>query len=162
MLICLPLKILRTIWNKLELTITKIAASSLLPLACASAQGFFLTFVAVIRLFIPDSTPANFAAIFSILLQFRAVLTLRFIAHGGSLPLTDTLGGLWYKQDLHRSQYNLDILCQAWICNLHQIHLKLIIGRSIIFAIHLGISSSRHLRIKCPTRVMRKPSHVRL
>ena len=68
-----------------------------------------------------------------------------FSAHSSGLTLRNPLGAFRHKQDLHRCQHDLQILNQAGMCNVHQIHLQLVIGGGVVFAVHLCIASQTSL-----------------
>ena len=70
----------------------------------------------------------------------RHLLQRRFLSHGRRCTFRHAFRALRHKQDLHRSKADPQILHEAGIRNIHQIHLKLIVGRCIVFPIYLGVA----------------------
>ena len=77
-----------------------------------------------------------------------------FSTHCSSLTLGNSLGAFRHKQNLHGCQHNFQILNQAGMGNIHQIHLQLIVGGGVILAIHLRITGQTSLCLK-PQRKLR-------
>ena len=96
----------------------------------------------------PDSTLDFFFQFLAIQnVQKRRYLVV-FSTHGGGLALGNSLGAFWHKQDPHGCQHDLQILNQAGMCNVHQIHLQLVIGSSIVLAVHLCITGQTGLGLQ--------------
>ena len=76
-----------------------------------------------------------------------------FSTHRSGLTLTNPLGAFWHKQDFHGRQHNFQILDQAGMRNIHQIHLQLVVGGGVILAIHLRIASQASLCLQAQRKL---------
>ena len=95
----------------------------------------------------PDSTLEFFQFLAAQNVQKRRYLVV-FSTHGGGLALGNSLGAFWYKQDLHGCQHDLQVLHKAWVGDVHQVHLQLIIRCRVIFSVHLCITGQTGLGLQ--------------
>ena len=64
------------------------------------------------------------------------------------LDVHAALGAFWHKQDLHCCKYDLQILDDARVGDVHQTRLELIVGGGVVFAVNLGIACQAGLGLK--------------
>ena len=70
-------------------------------------------------------------------LFLRCYLTFRY-----------SLRALLHKEDLHSGEHNFEILEEAGLGDIHQIHQELVVGRRIVLAIDLGIAGESALGLE--------------
>lgn len=63
-----------------------------------------------------------------------------FSTHSRSLPLRNSLGAFRHKQDLHGRQHDLEVLHDAGVGYVHQVHDQLVVGGGVVLAVDLGIA----------------------
>ena len=60
--------------------------------------------------------------------------------HCSGLTLRNSLSALRHKQDLHRRKYDLEILDNAGMCYVHQVHNQFVVGGRVVLAINLRVA----------------------
>lgn len=71
-----------------------------------------------------------------------------FSTHSSGLPLRNSLGTFRHKQDLRSGEHDFEILEEAWLGDIHQIHQELVVGRRIVLAIDLSIAGESALGLE--------------
>lgn len=80
--------------------------------------------------------------------------TLRFNQRFPSLFLRCNLSfcypfrTLLHEENLHGREHDLEILEEAWLGDIHQIHQELVVGRRIVLAVDLGVAGEATLSLE--------------
>ena len=71
-----------------------------------------------------------------------------FSTHSSGLPPRNSLRALLHKQDLRRREHDFEVLEEAGLGDIHQIHQELVVGRRIVLAIDLSIAGESALGLE--------------
>ena len=88
----------------------------------------------------PDAASGGFPLDFCLYCHKINHIVITFCHSCSRLPLGNTLCGLWHKQDLHRCEHDLEILDNAWMCYVHQVHNQLVVGGRVVLAVNLRVA----------------------
>ena len=64
------------------------------------------------------------------------------------MTLRNSLRALLHKQDLRRREHDFEVLEEAGLGDIHQIHQELVVGRRIVLAIDMGIAGEPALGLE--------------
>lgn len=55
---------------------------------------------------------------------------------------------LWREQNLHRGKHNLKVLDNTRLSYVHQIHNQFVVGRCVVFSVHLCVTRQASLSLE--------------
>ena len=71
-----------------------------------------------------------------------------FPTHGSGLPLGNALGAFRHKQDSEGGEDDFQVFDDARVGDVHQIHLQLVVGAGVVFAVDLGVAGEAGLGLE--------------
>ena len=99
-------------------------------------------------MFMPDATSGGFLLDFCLYRYKIKPFIHHFATHGRGLPLGNALRYFRHKQDFYSGKHNLEILYNARMSYVHQIHSQFVVRSSIVLAINLCIPSQSSLSLQ--------------
>ena len=79
---------------------------------------------------------------------FFCTIFLAFIVHRSRLPGCDALGAFRQEEDLHRCKDNFEILRNARMGDIHEVHEQFVPGSGIVFSVDLGVAGEAGLGLE--------------
>lgn len=60
---------------------------------------------------------------------------------------------LWREQNLHRGKHNLKVLDNTRLSYVHQIHNQFVVGRCVVFSVHLCVTRQASLSLEAQRKL---------
>ena len=79
---------------------------------------------------------------------FFCTICLVFVVKSGHLTDIDALGAFRQEEDLHRCKDNFEILRNAWVSDIHEVHEQLVPGGGVVFPVDLGVAGEAGLGLE--------------